>query len=129
MNQMTAQRWIKIAALNGFVAVLCGAWGAHGLEGKLDAAMLGVFKTAAYYQTVHSLLLLLLAILMKQHWLSAWLLNWSAACCMIGIVLFSGSLYGLSLSGIAWLGIITPFGGVALLMSWALLAYAAAIKK
>ena len=129
MNRITANRWIKIAALNGFVAVLCGAWGAHGLEDKLDKHMLEVFKTASYYQMAHSLLLLLLAMLIQQKWLSAWLLNWSALFCMIGIVFFSGSLYGLSLSGITWLGMITPVGGLAFLISWLLLAYAAAVKS
>jgi uncharacterized membrane protein YgdD (TMEM256/DUF423 family) len=129
MNRITAQRWVRIAALNGFVAVLCGAWGAHGLETKLDERMLSVFKTAAYYQMVHSLLLLLLAILIHQKWLSAWLLNWSALFCMIGIILFSGSLYGLSLSGITALGVITPVGGLALLTSWGFLAYAAMVQR
>lgn len=129
MNRATANRWVRIAALNGFVAVLCGAWGAHGLEGKIDNHMLDVFKTAAYYQMVHSLLLLFLAMLIHQKWLSVWLLNWSAVFCMVGIVLFSGSLYGLSLSGLTMLGMITPVGGVAFLISWLLLAYAAAVKS
>jgi uncharacterized membrane protein YgdD (TMEM256/DUF423 family) len=129
MNRITAQRWVRIAAFNGFVAVLCGAWGAHGLESKLDDYRLNVFKTASYYQMVHSLLLLLLAILIHQKWLSAWLLNWSAVFCMIGIVLFSGSLYGLSLTGITILGMITPLGGLALLASWGFLAYAAMVQR
>lgn len=129
MNQVTIKRWIRIAAFNGFVAVLCGAWGAHGLENVLDARMLNAFKTASYYQMVHALLLLLLAILMQQKWLSPWLLNWSAVFCMIGILFFSGSLYGLSLSGITMLGMITPVGGLAFLLSWGFLAWAAMVKS
>lgn len=125
MNRITANRWVRIASLNGFVAVLCGAWGAHGLEHKLDEQMLVVFKTASYYQMAHSLLLLLLAILLHQKWLNSWMLNWSAIFCMVGIILFSGSLYGLSLSGITILGMITPIGGLAFLMSWFFLAWAA----
>jgi uncharacterized membrane protein YgdD (TMEM256/DUF423 family) len=78
---------------------------------------------------VHSLLLLLLAILMQQKWLSPWLLNWSAICCVVGILLFSGSLYGLSLSGITLLGMITPIGGLAFLLSWIFLAWAAMVKS
>ena len=112
-----------IAAVSGFVAVALGAFGAHALRDRLSADMLDVFKTGVTYQMYHALALLGVAILLARFstdgspWLTAagWLF-------IAGSVLFSGSLYALSLSGTPWLGAITPLGGVAFLLGWAALA-------
>ncbi|MEB0031590.1 DUF423 domain-containing protein [Undibacterium sp. RTI2.1] len=120
---MTSRRLIMIAAINMFIAVAAGAFGAHGLKAILSAEMLAVWQTAATYQTSHALGLFGIALLMPRlH--SIWLAR-SATVMLIGIVIFSGSLYLLAVSGIRWLGAITPFGGLAFLLAWTMLAWAA----
>ena len=114
---------IMIAAINMFIAVAAGAFGAHGLKTILSADMLAVWQTAVTYQISHSLGLFGIALLMP-HLQSIWLAR-SATAMLIGIVIFSGSLYLLAASGIRWLGAITPFGGLAFLLAWAMLAWAA----
>lgn len=120
---MTSRRLTMIAAINMFIAVAAGAFGAHGLKAMLSAEMLAVWQTAATYQTSHALGLFGIALLMHRLQ-SIWLAR-SATAMLIGIVIFSGSLYLLAVSGIRWLGAITPFGGLALLLAWAMLAWAA----
>ena len=109
------------AALSGAAAVAAGAFAAHGLQQRLEPSLLNAFKTGADYQLTHSIVLLALALLMLIRPATPWL-NGSAIAFMFGITLFSGSLYALSLSGIGKLGIITPFGGAALIVGWLLLA-------
>jgi uncharacterized membrane protein YgdD (TMEM256/DUF423 family) len=110
------------AALAG-VAVAAGAFGAHGLRGRLDPDMLAVFETAARYQMYHALALLFVG-WAAARWpagqapLAGWLF-------VAGIVLFSGSLYVLALSGVRWLGAVTPFGGLCFLAGWVVLAWTA----
>lgn len=105
------------------LAVAAGAFGAHALRARLPADLLAVFETAARYQMYHALALLAVAWAVAQ-WpgstasLAGWLFT-------AGIVVFSGSLYLLSLTGIRWLGAITPLGGLAFLLGWALLGWAA----
>ena len=118
--------WLLLAAINGFLAVAAGAFGAHGLQGKLDAAALQVFETAARYHMYHALAMGLAAVLTRPPRLSGAAM--AAALFLAGIVLFSGSLYGLALTGQRWLGMVTPFGGVAFLAGWAMLGYAALRK-
>lgn len=113
-------RFLLLAALAGFTGVAMGAFGAHGLKHMLTEHYLDVYKTAVNYQMWHALLLALLALLPEQR-----LLNWAGWSLVAGIVLFSGSLYLLAISKITWLGMITPFGGVAFLVAWGLLAFAA----
>lgn len=113
-------RFLLLAALAGFTGVAMGAFGAHGLKHMLPEHYLEVYKTAVNYQMWHALLLALLSVLPEQR-----LLNWAGWCLVAGILLFSGSLYVLAISKIGWLGMITPFGGVAFLLAWALLGYAA----
>jgi uncharacterized membrane protein YgdD (TMEM256/DUF423 family) len=113
-----------LAACSGFVCVALGAFGAHALRDRLDAYALGVFETAVQYQFYHSLALLAVGLLMLQLPGSA-LLRSSAVLFVIGILVFSGSLYLLSVTGLRWLGAITPLGGLAFLAGWACLAAAA----
>jgi uncharacterized membrane protein YgdD (TMEM256/DUF423 family) len=111
-----------IAALSGFIAVAAGAFGAHGLRQRLDAGMLDVWQTAVAYQLYHSLALLAIAAIPG---LAASRLAVGAGWLFAGgIVLFSGSLYILALSGTRWLGMVTPLGGLLWLTGWLLLAVA-----
>lgn len=121
---MNAKFIIQISALSGFLAVALGAFGAHGLKNRLDKEMLAVYQTAVEYHFIHTLVLLAVAVLM-QHWGKSLALSVSAYAYIIGIVFFSGSLYMLSISGIRWLGAVTPLGGLAFLVGWAALFWAA----
>jgi len=98
------------------LAVLLGAFGAHALKNSLSPEMLAVYKTGVEYQFYHALGLLLIG-LIGFHFQSKWL-NWSGILLTAGIILFSGSLYALSISGIKVLGAITPFGGLAFVAGW-----------
>ncbi|MGN6581784.1 MAG: DUF423 domain-containing protein [Bordetella sp.] len=113
-----------LAALCMLVGVAAGAFGAHGLKGRIDAEMLGVWQIGVQYHLVHALGLFAVAWLRTRHPrtrllpVAAWLM-------FAGIVLFSGSLYALALTGMRWLGAITPLGGVAFLLAWAMTGWAA----
>jgi uncharacterized membrane protein YgdD (TMEM256/DUF423 family) len=113
--------WLVVAAVNGFIAVAAGAFGAHGLQSRLDAHALQTFETAARYQMVHALAIGLAALFARNS-----VVTLSCALFLAGIVLFSGSLYILAVTGTRAFGFVTPFGGVAFLAGWATLAYAAA---
>ena len=102
------------------LAVLLGAFGAHALKGTLSPDMLAVYKTGVEYQFYHALGLLLIG-LIGFHIQSKWL-NWSGILLTAGIVLFSGSLYALSISELKVLGAITPIGGLAFVAGWICLA-------
>jgi uncharacterized membrane protein YgdD (TMEM256/DUF423 family) len=119
-----AQIFIAIAATSGFFAVALGAFGAHGLKNRLPVDMMAIWQTAVQYQFWHTLALLGIGILLNQGMQSKWL-TFSGWLFAAGIVIFSGSLYILSLSGIRWLGAITPVGGVLWLAAWGCLCYAA----
>jgi uncharacterized membrane protein YgdD (TMEM256/DUF423 family) len=116
--------WLLIAAINGFVAVAAGAFGAHGLQNRLDAHALQVFETAARYQMYHALAIGLAVFAMRGA--AATPAQGAAVLFLIGIVLFSGSLYGLALTNMRALAVITPVGGLAFLAGWIALAWAAA---
>jgi len=115
--------WLVCGAVNGFVAVAAGAFGAHGLKKILSPDMLEVFRTGAQYQMYHALALLALGLFAQQR-PSAWV-DASGYAMTTGIVLFSGSLYALAVTGVRPLGIITPFGGLGFLAGWVLFAVAA----
>lgn len=115
---------IKLAAISGLLAVLLGAFGAHGLKTKLPTDMLAIYHTAVQYQFYHTMALLLVGLLMI-HWPSSTALLVSACCFIVGIIIFSGTLYVLSITGIRWLGAITPIGGVGFIVGWISLFYAA----
>ena len=109
-------------SLMGFLAVTLGAFDAHGLRTHLDADLITVFETGVRYQMYHAFALLAVAMAYNK-WpgkgliLSGWMF-------IAGIILFSGSLYALSLSGVRWLGMITPIGGLAFLTGWLCMAWA-----
>lgn len=114
--------WVAGAVL-AFVAVAAGAFGAHGLRARLPADLLTIFETGARYQMYHALALFPVAWAIGE-WESA-LASAAGWLFIVGVVIFSGSLYVLALTGIRWLGAITPIGGVAFLAGWACLALAA----
>ncbi len=119
------RRTIAAGALLAMLAVIAGAFGAHGLKSSLDSYSLGIFETAARYQMYHSLALLVVGLLASRaEYSRRWLIA-AALAFGFGILLFSGSLYLLALTGIGWLGAITPFGGVVFLLGWIALAVSA----
>jgi uncharacterized membrane protein YgdD (TMEM256/DUF423 family) len=115
--------FIILGALNGFIAVALGAFGAHGLEGKIPDKYLETWQTAVQYQMFHAVGLLVIGILAGK--ISSPLINWSGWLMLIGIILFSGSLFVLSVTQIKVLGAITPLGGVSFLVAWVLMIIAA----
>jgi uncharacterized membrane protein YgdD (TMEM256/DUF423 family) len=118
-----ARLCLLLAALAGFTGVALGAFAAHGLKGRLTADYLAVFQTGTHYQLIHALALFGVGLLALQR--PGRLVNSAGALFALGIVLFSGSLYLLTLSGVSALGIVTPFGGVAFLAGWLCLGLAA----
>lgn len=110
---------LLIGAAYGFLGVGLGAFGAHALKARLSIEQLGVWRTAVEYQFWHALALLLVGLLLRDEASAA--LKLSAAGFTLGTLLFSGSLYALTLSGIRILGAVTPVGGVLLLLGWAAL--------
>jgi uncharacterized membrane protein YgdD (TMEM256/DUF423 family) len=116
--------FLLIGALAGFIGVALGAFGAHGLRGRLAPEMLAVFETGVRYHMYHALAIILTSLLLAR--LDGWLVRTAGWCFTAGIVLFSGSLYALAVSGVTILGAVTPFGGLAFLAGWACLAIAAA---
>jgi uncharacterized membrane protein YgdD (TMEM256/DUF423 family) len=108
--------FFSAGALSAFLSVAAGAFGAHALRAHLSSEYLAVFETAARYQMYHALGLLVAAWAVDR-WPGA-LPQWSGWLFIAGTVLFSGSLYALSLTGVRWLGAITPLGGVAFLLGW-----------
>lgn len=118
-----ARFWLLLSAFAGFTGVALGAFAAHGLKSRLTPEYLAVFQTGTHYQLIHALALFgvgLLALHMPGR-----LVNLAGGAFAVGILLFSGSLYLLTLSGIGKLGMITPFGGVAFLLGWLCLGLAA----
>lgn len=118
-------RWPLLAAsLLGATGVMAGAFGAHGLASRVSPERLEVWQTAATYQLFHSIALLALAlsILHASNLTKTSTALWVCRSWLVGVIIFSGSLYGLVLSGITWLGAITPIGGTLLIVGWALLS-------
>ncbi len=115
--------WLVVAALNGFIAVAAGAFGAHALQNRLDGRGLQVFETGARYQMYHALAIGLAAFAIRDQQAAA-PAQIAAALFLAGVVLFSGSLYLLALAGTRTLGFVTPFGGLAFLLGWLSLAWA-----
>ena len=115
--------WFAVGALLAAAAVGVGAFGAHGLRTRVDAEMLAVFETGARYHMYHALALLAVG------WASTrWpggLVTAAGWLFIVGIVLFSGSLYTMTLTGARWLGAITPLGGLSFILGWVLLALSA----
>ena len=122
-----ANTFLLVGSLVGFLGVAAGAFGAHGLRSRLSPDMLAVFETAVRYQMYHVFALLITAVVMGRVG-DARLLTIAGWSFIAGIVLFSGSLYALALTGISSLGAITPLGGLAFLVAWACLAIFAAAR-
>jgi uncharacterized membrane protein YgdD (TMEM256/DUF423 family) len=116
-----AKTFLVIAALAGMIAVLLGAFGAHALRARLSPEMLSVYQTGVQYHFWHALALLALALTLA-HFPAAQGLKWAGGLMLAGILIFSGSLYVLALTGMRWVGAITPIGGIALILAWALFA-------
>ena len=115
--------WFIVGALAGALGVALGAFGAHGLKASVSDDMLKVFETGVRYHMYHALALLAVG-LAAQRWPGSWIqaAGWLF---VVGIVLFSGSLYLMTFTGIRWLGAITPLGGLAFILGWVALALSA----
>jgi len=121
-------KYVKIGALTAMLSVAFGAFGAHMLEDKLSADAIDVYDTAVQYHMFHAVGLLLIALLIERL-PNPKLAIWAARLLLIGIVLFSGSLYALALSDVKVLGAITPIGGVCFIAGWICVALAARSAK
>jgi uncharacterized membrane protein YgdD (TMEM256/DUF423 family) len=119
--------FLLLGSLLGFLGVAIGAFGAHGLRNRLTPEMLGVFETAVRYQMYHVFALLIVAAAIGQLG-PARLLEFAGWSFVAGIVIFSGSLYALALTGTGVFGAITPVGGLGFLIGWACLAFFAAAR-
>lgn len=108
------RKWVGIAAINGALAVMAGAFAAHGLKARLSADALSVFETGARYHMYHALAIGLAALMAAR---------WASWAFLLGIVLFSGSLYLLALTGSSIWGAVTPVGGLCFIAGWGLLAW------
>ncbi|RPI25222.1 MAG: DUF423 domain-containing protein [Acidobacteria bacterium] len=115
--------FISTGALFGFLAVAGGAFGSHALKNRLSPDMLQVFEVGVRYQMYHALALVLTGFILTRFQSPA--LTWAGAFFIAGVLIFSGTLYILTLTGLRWLGAITPMGGTALLIGWLCLAWGA----
>ncbi|WP_028079914.1 DUF423 domain-containing protein [Solimonas soli] len=115
--------WLSIGALYGFLGVAFGAFGAHALRARLSPDLLAVWKTAVEYQFYHAGALLLIGLWLRAQQSPA--LQVAGVCFALGVLLFSGSLYALALSGVRGLGAVTPLGGLLFLVGWLALFVAA----
>lgn len=115
--------FVLLGSINAFLAVALGAFGAHALKSRLAPELLTIWQTGVTYHLAHALGLLLIGVLLHQH-AEGFFIRWAGWLLLAGIVLFSGSLYLLAITGVRALGAITPLGGVALLGGWAALAAA-----
>jgi uncharacterized membrane protein YgdD (TMEM256/DUF423 family) len=122
----TAKLFLILGGINAALVVMLGAFGAHGLKTKISAEMLAVYQTGVHYHLFHALGLLVVGLVATQMVDSVYL-KWSGWLMLVGIILFSGSLYVLSVSGLRWLGMVTPFGGVAFIAAW--IVFVIAIAK
>lgn len=116
--------FLLLSSVLGFLSVALGAFGAHALKNKLDSDLLDIYHTAVQYHMIHTVVLLVIAILVRM-FPDVTLFAWAGWFIFAGMIVFSGSLYVLSLTGFRGLGAITPIGGVLFLTGWALLAISA----
>jgi uncharacterized membrane protein YgdD (TMEM256/DUF423 family) len=120
---MEFMNWTAIAAILLALAVMIGAFGAHGLRGRIDDYSMTVYERAVFYHFVHALGMLIVSLMPRVGALTESRAGWISGLLCAGIVLFSGSLYVLAISGVRTLGAVTPFGGLAFIAAWLLLAY------
>ncbi|GAB3789235.1 DUF423 domain-containing protein [Virgibacillus kimchii] len=114
--------FLLLGVINGFLAVALGAFGAHGLEGRISEKALGTWEKAVNYQMFHTMALLVTGLLLAK--ITSGGIHWAGWMFFIGIILFSGSLYLYSTTGVRTFAMITPLGGVAFLIGWVLLGTA-----
>ena len=124
---MKERTLIAAGAINMLIAVGCGAFGAHGLKRMISEEMLAIWHTAVTYQVMHALGMIAIALLMPR--MAGAAMRWAGNLMLAGIVVFSGSLYLLALTGTRILGAITPLGGAAFLAAWLLVAWAACRRE
>ncbi|HEY9698317.1 MAG TPA: DUF423 domain-containing protein [Trichocoleus sp.] len=122
------QVFLTIAAVLGGLSVALGAFGAHALEGKLTDRAQEIFETATRYQMYHALALMLVAVLLNRAEAAQSWLTTAGVAFIVGVLLFCGSLYTISFSGIKGFGAIAPLGGLALIIGWGCLAVSPWIK-
>lgn len=122
----TAKLFLVLGALAGAAGVALGAFGAHALKARLAPDQLAVWQTAVQYHFWHALALVAIGIVIAVALPGSTTLRWAGWLMVAGLVLFSGSLYVLVLSGARWLGAVTPLGGTAWIVAWLLLAWAVA---
>ncbi|MEX2165292.1 MAG: DUF423 domain-containing protein [Sulfuricaulis sp.] len=122
----TAKLFLILGGINAALVVMLGAFGAHGLKARMTAEMLAVYQTGVHYHLFHALGQLAVGIV-ALHIVDSVYLKWAGWLMLAGIILFSGSLYVLSVSGLRWLGMVTPFGGLAFIAAW--IVFVIAIAK
>ncbi len=115
--------WSGLGALLLGLAVVLGAFGAHGLRGRLDAYAMGIYEKAVFYQFVHALGMLMVPLFTRAEVITESTMAWVCWLLLAGILIFSGSLYALAVTGVRTLGAITPIGGLAFIGAWFLLGY------
>ena len=125
MNELnlTAKSFLLLGSVNAMLAVIFGAFGAHALKARLDESLLNAFRTGVEYHFYHALGLILIGIIALNLPVNTWIKS-SGWMMFAGIVLFSGSLYLLSILNLRWLGMITPIGGLLFILSWLSLSIA-----
>ena len=115
--------WSAAGAVTLALGVILGAFGAHGLRGRLDAYLMGIYEKAVLYHFLHGLGILMVSLLPKTGAISQPQADWVCGLLLGGIVVFSGSLYALAITGNRVLGAVTPVGGVAFIAGWCMLAW------
>jgi uncharacterized membrane protein YgdD (TMEM256/DUF423 family) len=116
--------WTATGAIGLGLAVILGAFGAHGLRSRLDAYSMSVYERAVFYHFIHAMGLLVVSMLPRLGIVSLSASSWVCALLLTGVIIFSGSLYLLAVTGIRGLGAITPIGGLSFIAAWVLLAIA-----
>jgi uncharacterized membrane protein YgdD (TMEM256/DUF423 family) len=115
--------WSGIGAILLGLTVILGAFGAHGLRGRLDAYSMGIYEKAAFYEFIHALGILIVPLFTRAGALTESATAWVCGLLLAGILIFSGSLYALALTGIRTFGAITPIGGLSFIAAWLMLGY------
>ena len=118
--------WSAIGAAFLGLAVVLGAFGAHGLRGRLDAYSMGIYERAVFYHFIHAMGLLVTPLFVRMNLMRPWAGTLASVLLALGIMFFSGTLYLLAVTGSRWLGAVTPIGGVCFIAAWLTLAFALA---